>query len=85
MRAEQFLEAKLLPTDPFAKAQVISLAAFFANSVHVAHRHIRQPHQYTTEKSAFAEIQEVGRKTFWNYLQEIDRLSYNKQSHELSW
>ena len=72
--AEQYPEAKLLPTDTFAKAQVISLASFFASSVHVAHRHIRKPHQYTTDESAFAEIQAIGRKTFWNYLQEIDRL-----------
>lgn len=77
--AEQYPEAKLLPTDTFAKAQVISLAAFFASSVHVAHRHIRQPHQYTTDESAFAEIQAIGRKTFWNYLQEIDRLLTGKE------
>jgi glutathione S-transferase len=72
--ARRFPQVKLLPSDPFAEARVVSLAAFFASSVHVAHRHIRQPHQYTPDETAYAAIQDVGRKTFYAYLQEIDGL-----------
>ncbi len=72
--AKRFPAVQLLPADPFAEARCLSLMAFFASSVHVAHRHIRQPHQYTTDEAAYVPIQEVGRKTFFAYLREIDAL-----------
>jgi glutathione S-transferase len=70
----RFPEARLLPADPAGAARALSLAAFFATSVHVAHRHIRQPRLYTTEEAAQPAIKAVGRRTFHDYLKEIDGL-----------
>jgi glutathione S-transferase len=70
----RFPESRLLPADHAGAAQALSLAAFFATSVHVAHRHIRQPRLYTTDETAYAAIQAVGRRTFHDHLKEIDGL-----------
>jgi glutathione S-transferase len=76
---QRFPEVGLLPQDAARRAQRISLSAFFASSVRVAHRHIRQPHTYTPDQSAWPAIQDVGRKTFFAYLQEIDALIGDKE------
>jgi len=70
----RFPDAGLLPADPALAAKALSIAAFFASSVHVAHRHIRQPRLYTSDESAYASIQAVGKRTFHDYLKEVDGL-----------
>jgi glutathione S-transferase len=60
------------PADPLAEARALSLIGFFAASVHPAHAHIGRPERYTTDTTAFAMIQETGRKTFHSYLKQID-------------
>lgn len=60
------------PTDPAAEARALSLIGFFASSVHPAHAHSRRPERYAADKSAFATIQDTGRKTYIGYLQQID-------------
>jgi glutathione S-transferase len=62
----------LWPSDPVAEAKALSLIGFFAASVHPAHAHIGRPERYTADKAAFPAIQEMGRKTFHGYLQQID-------------
>jgi glutathione S-transferase len=62
----------LWPTDPLAEARALSLIGFFAASVHPAHAHIGRPERYATDSAAFPTIQEAGRKTFHNYLMQID-------------
>ena len=60
------------PTDPLKEARALSLIGFFASSVHPAHAHIGRPERYTEDKSALPGIQAMGKKTFHEYLRQID-------------
>jgi glutathione S-transferase len=62
----------LWPTEPMAEAKAMSLIGFFAASVHPAHAHIGRPERYATDPAAFATIKEVGMKTFYGHLKQID-------------
>jgi glutathione S-transferase len=64
----------LWPKDPAKEAKALSLIGFFAASVHPAHAHISRPERYTEDKSAFAAIQAMGKKTFHDYLKQIDAM-----------
>lgn len=70
---------KLWPTDPVAEARALSLIGYFASSVHPAHAHISRPERYASDKSHFPDIQDMGRKTFFTYLQQIDGMLAGKQ------
>jgi len=54
--------------------QALSLIGFFASSVHPANAHIGRPERYTEDASAFPGIQAMGRKTYAQYLQQIDAM-----------
>jgi glutathione S-transferase len=60
------------PKDAAAEAQALSLVGFFASTVHPAHGHIARPERYTADKSAFPGLQEQGKKSFHEYLKQID-------------
>ncbi len=62
----------LWPKDATVEARALSLIGFFAASVHPAHAHISRPERYATDKAAFPNIQEQGRKTFHDYLKQVD-------------
>jgi len=62
----------LWPTDPVKEGQALSVIGFFASSVHPAHAHIGRPERYTEDKSAHPGIQAMGKKTFHDYLKQID-------------
>lgn len=62
----------LWPHDVLAEARVLSLVGFFAASAHPACAHIGRPERYTTESASFAKIQQTGRRTFHEYLRQID-------------
>jgi glutathione S-transferase len=62
----------LWPTEPLAEAKALALIGFFATSVHPAHAHIGRPERYATDPAAFPTITEVGRKTFYGHLQQMD-------------
>jgi len=64
--------AQLIPSDAFAEARCYSIMSLFASSVHVAWAHNARPERYTTDASATPNLREVGRKSFFNYLQLID-------------
>lgn len=64
----------LWPTDPVKEAKALSLVGFFAATVHPAHAHIGRPERYTEDKSAFPGIQAMGRKSFHEYLRQIDAM-----------
>jgi glutathione S-transferase len=64
----------LWPKDPVKEARAMSLVGFFAASVHPAHAHISRPERYTEDKAAFPQIQAMGKKTFHDYLKQIDAL-----------
>jgi glutathione S-transferase len=62
----------LWPVEPMIEAKALSLIGFFASSVHPAHAHSRRPERYAAEPSAYPTIQAIGRKTFIDYLKQID-------------
>ena len=62
----------LWPKDPIAEARALSTIGFFAGSVHPAHAHISRPERYASDSAVYPNIQEMGRKTFHGYLQQID-------------
>jgi glutathione S-transferase len=62
----------LWPTDPVKEAQALSVIGFFAASVHPAHAHVGRPERYTEDKAAFAGLQAMGKKTFHEYIKQID-------------
>lgn len=64
----------LWPTDPVKEARALSVIGFFAASVHPAHAHIGRPERYTEDKSAFPGLQAMGKKTFHEYLKQIDAM-----------
>ena len=64
----------LWPNDLIGEAKAMSTIGFFAASVHPAHAHIGRPERYTADQSAFPGLQEMGKKTFHGYLQQIDRM-----------
>jgi glutathione S-transferase len=64
----------LWPTDPLKEARALSIVGFFATSVHPAHGHIGRPERYTEDKAAFPGIQAMGKKSFHDYLKQIDAL-----------
>jgi glutathione S-transferase len=64
----------LWPTDPIKEARALSIVGFFATSVHPAHAHIGRPERYTEDKSAFPGIQAMGKKSFGEYLKQIDAM-----------
>jgi glutathione S-transferase len=63
---------KLWPTDPLAEARALSLIGFFAATVHPAHAHISRPERYATDSSHFPNIQAQGKKSFHEYLKQVD-------------
>jgi glutathione S-transferase len=65
---------KLWPNDPVAEAQALSVIGFFAASVHPAHAHIGRPERYSADKNALPGIQDMGKKTFHAYLEQIDQM-----------
>ena len=62
----------LWPTDPLKEARALSIIGFFASSVHPAHAHIGRPERYTEDKSAFPGLQAAGKRSFHEYLKQID-------------
>ena len=64
----------LWPSDPLKEAKSLSIVGFFATSVHPAHGHIGRPERYTEDKSAFPGIQAMGKKSFHEYLKQIDAM-----------
>ena len=70
---------KLWPGDPIADAQAMSLIGFFAATVHPAHAHIGRPERYATNKDAYPDIQATGKKSFGEYLGQIDAMYARKE------
>lgn len=62
----------LWPTHPVKEAQALSVIGFFASSVHPANAHAVRPERYTEDKSAFPGLQAMGKKSFHDYLKQID-------------
>src|SRR2546425_6761965 len=72
----------LWPTDSLKEARALSIVGFFASSVHPAHAHIGRPERYTEDKSAFPGIQAMGKKSFHDYLKQIDAMYVGRERSE---
>jgi glutathione S-transferase len=64
----------LWPGDLLKEARALAVVGFFATSVHPAHGHIGRPERYTEDKAAFPGIQAMGKKSFHEYLKQIDAM-----------
>jgi glutathione S-transferase len=62
----------LWPTDPVKEARALSAIGFFASSVHPANTHVARPERFTEDKAAHAGLQAQGKKSFHEYLKQID-------------
>jgi glutathione S-transferase len=69
----------LWPTDPVAEARALSLIGFLATSVHPSVAHMWRPERYATDAAVYPQIQDMGRKTFDGYLEQIDRKLTGRQ------
>ena len=69
----------LWPTDPVAEARVLSLIGFLATSVHPSVAHMWRPERYVADSAVYPQIQDMGRKTFDGYLDQIDRKLAGRQ------
>ncbi|HUN52702.1 MAG TPA: glutathione S-transferase N-terminal domain-containing protein [Candidatus Sulfotelmatobacter sp.] len=72
--AKRFAEKKLFPPDPIGEARCISTMAWLSNTVHPCFTHIGRPERFSDDVSTHAALKEMGRKSFWANLQEIDGL-----------
>jgi glutathione S-transferase len=77
--AMRYPEKNLLPKDAAAETRCISMMAWLSNSVHPAFTHIFRPERFSEEQSALPGIKEMGKKTFWAALQELDGMVAGKQ------
>jgi glutathione S-transferase len=70
----RFPRTGMLPDDPIQQARVISQMAWFSNTPHISQRAIMRPYRFVSDEAHYEDAKETGRKTFWEDLQEIDRL-----------
>ena len=77
--ALRFPEKSLMPKDPAAAARCVSMMAWLSNTVHPAFTHVFRPGNFTADEAAQDGIKAMGKKTFWEKLQEIDGLVAGKQ------
>jgi glutathione S-transferase len=54
--AQSFPNAKLVPQDPFAFAQVQSINSYLCSTVHVAHAHKGRGYRWAAEETSFADM-----------------------------
>ena len=69
--------ADTLRVNPVTSAEAATKSSYWsrkvhASTVHPAHAHISRPERYTADKGAFPGIQEQGKKSFFDYLKQID-------------
>ena len=64
-------EAGLLPRDPWARSQALSVLAWMNNTAHPAFSHVFMPQRYTDDVNAQACIKAAGVKEFRGHLERI--------------
>jgi glutathione S-transferase len=77
--ARRFPEKKLLPADPLEEARCIGAMAWFSNIVHPSYQRNIRPERFAEGEAAQATVKELGRKSFWENLKEIDSLLGSKE------
>ena len=77
--AKRFPEKNLWPKDPINEAHCVGTMAWLSNTVHPSFTHIFRPEKFVEGDEAKKSVKEMGKKSFWENLQEVDRLMQGKQ------
>lgn len=72
-------QAKLLPADPVDEANCIGTMAWFSNVVHPSYQRTMRAERFAEGEAAQATVRDMGKKTFWTNLQEIDAMLAGRQ------
>jgi len=76
--ARQFPQANLLPADLVEQAQCIATMTWFSTIVHPSYQHYTRPERFADGEAAQAAVKEMGHKSHWAVLQEINSLLEGK-------
>lgn len=68
------LAPRLMPDDPWTRAQCLSRMAWFASSAHIAFRQTRRPERFASAPEAFAAVRDAGDAGFRRALADIDTM-----------
>ncbi len=77
--ARRFPETKLLPADPVDEANCIAAMAWFSNIVHPSYQRYMRAERFAEGDAAVASVKDMGKKTFWTNLEEIDSILAGRQ------
>jgi glutathione S-transferase len=77
--ARRYPEAKLLPADPVDEANCIGTMAWFSNTVHPSYQRYVRTERFAEGEVAIASVKDMGKKSFWSNLEEIDSLLTGRQ------
>lgn len=77
--ARQHPAAKLLPADAVDEANCIATMAWFSNVVHPSYQRYMRSERFAEGEAAINIVREMGKKSFWANLEEIDGLLAGKQ------
>ncbi len=72
--ADAYPDAGLMPEDPWARAQVLSLCAWFASTAHISRRQTRAPERFTPDPVAHEALRAAGQVAVRANLARIDSL-----------
>jgi glutathione S-transferase len=76
--AKQFPQANLLPADLVGEAHCIGAMAWFSNIVHPSYQRYMRPERFAEGEAAQATVKDMGHKSYWANLQEINSLLEGK-------
>jgi glutathione S-transferase len=68
---QRYPQAGLLPADPWARAQALSVMAWMNNTVHPTFTHVFMPHKYAEDEAARAELKRYNIAQFRQHLERI--------------
>lgn len=77
--AKTYPAANLFPKDLLGEVRCISTMAWLSNTVHPCFTHIFRPERFSEDPAAHPAIKEMGRKSFFANLQEIDGILAGRQ------
>ncbi len=66
-------QAKLLPSDPEARAQCMSFLLWGASTAHINFRMSFRPYRFSADPATHEAIAAAGRQNFWENLEDIDK------------
>ena len=76
-------EAGLLPAEPWARAQALSMLAYFNNTAHPTFSHVFMPHKFAGDETAQAEVKRAARVRYEEILKRIDGIVAAAPGHFL--